>query len=345
MEIAKIRAARILWSKICEAYGISEEKRTIHIHTTSSQWNMTLYDPHVNMLRGTTEAMSSILGGADLITVLPFDTPYGNGSAFSDRVARNVQIILRDEAYLDRVVDPSAGSYYIENLTDAIAEKAWELFRNTEREGGFRMALEKGSVQERVLASRKKKIDRLASGRDHLLGTNSFPNFNEVILEQLKQESKADTIASEMTPLQAVRIASMFEEVRLETEKSGKRPSVLMFKYGNPAWATARATFSGNFFASAGYEILDQAAFSSVEEGIQEARKAAPSIIVLCSDDNNYPSLAPPLIEALGDQAVLVIAGYPADAMEELQKAGIEHFIHVKTKLLESLRQFNKILL
>jgi len=149
MEIAKIRAARILWSKICEAYGISTEKSTINIHCTSSQWNMTLYDPHVNMLRGTTEAMSSILGGADLITVLPFDHPYGSSTAFSDRVARNVQIILRDEAYLDRVADPSAGSYYIESLTDAIAEKSWELFRETEKEGGFMKALKNGSVQKK----------------------------------------------------------------------------------------------------------------------------------------------------------------------------------------------------
>ncbi len=148
MEIAKIRAARILWRKICEVYGLPAEKSQVRIHSTTSQWNMTLYDPHVNMLRGTTEAMSSILGGADLITVLPFDHPYGKSSAFSDRIARNVQIILRDEAYLDRVADPAAGSYYIESLTDSLAEKAWELFRKTERKGGFRKAFEKGFIQE-----------------------------------------------------------------------------------------------------------------------------------------------------------------------------------------------------
>jgi methylmalonyl-CoA mutase len=345
MEIAKIRAARILWFKICEVYGISEEKKTINIHCTSSQWNMTLYDPHVNMLRGTTEAMSSILGGADLITVLPYDHPYGSSSIFSDRVARNVQIILRDEAYLDRVADPSAGSYYIESLTDALAERAWELFRDTEKEGGFQKALEKGSVQKLVLASRKKKLDRMSSGRDTLLGTNAFPNFNEVILEHFKQESKGDVLEAEMTALKPVRIASMFEDLRLETEKSGNRPSVFMFKYGNPAWATARATFSGNFFACAGYEILDQPAFSSVEEGIEEAKKADPALIVMCSDDHTYSSLVPRLIEALGDQSILVVAGYPKSTLEELQNAGIEHFIHVKTNLLESLRQFNKILL
>jgi len=137
----------------------------------------------------------------------------------------------------------------------------------------------------------------------------------------------------------------MFEELRMETEKSGKRPSVLMFKYGNPAWATARATFSGNFFACAGYEILDLPAFASIEEGIVEARKANPALIVLCSDDKTYTSLATKLIETMGGQSLLVVAGYPKDTLEELQNAGIEHFIHVKTNMLESLRQFNKILL
>jgi methylmalonyl-CoA mutase len=137
----------------------------------------------------------------------------------------------------------------------------------------------------------------------------------------------------------------MFEELRLETEKSGKRPSVLMFKYGNPAWASARATFSGNFFACAGYEILDQPAFSSIEQGIEEAGRAHPALIVLCSDDHTYSTLAPRVIQSLGDQSLIVLAGYPMDTLEELREAGIEHFIHVKTNILESLRQFNKLLL
>ncbi len=145
---------------------LEPESGRIRIHSTSSEWNMTLYDPHVNMLRGTTEAMSSILGGADLSTVLPFDHPYGTAHAFSDRIARNVQIILRDEAYLERVADPSSGSYYIESLTDSIAEKAWDLFRETESKGGFRKAFQSGWIQEMVLDSKHKKSERVASGEN-----------------------------------------------------------------------------------------------------------------------------------------------------------------------------------
>ena len=160
MEIAKLRAARILWAKIAEAYGVESSQTSIRIRSASSEWNMTLYDPHVNMLRGTTQAMSSILGGADLVTVLPYDYPNGKGTLFSNRIARNVQIILREEAYFDRVADPASGSYYIESLTDSLAEKAWNLFREVEALGGFRKAFAAGWIQDKVEASRKKRTDR-----------------------------------------------------------------------------------------------------------------------------------------------------------------------------------------
>ena len=345
MEIAKIRAARILWSKIAEVYGLQPESSQVQIQSTTSQWNMTLYDPHVNMLRGTTEAMSAILGGADLITVLPYDHPYGKSAKYSERVARNVQIILRDEAYLDRIADPAAGSYYLENLTDSLAEKAWELFREIENIGGFRVALEKGFVQGLLSKSKQKKLDRMASGRDHLLGTNAFPNFHELILDQYTEEAITELPEPTLSPIRPFRIASMFEDLRLETEKSGKRPSVFLFKYGSPAWATARAGFSGNFFACAGYEILDQPAFTSIEAGIKAAKKADPDILVLCSADDNYSSMAASLSEAMGQDTVLVVAGNPTESMEQLQGYGIKQFIHMRTNLLETLQEFNKHLL
>ncbi|MFH0755912.1 MAG: methylmalonyl-CoA mutase family protein [Bacteroidota bacterium] len=345
MEIAKLRAARILWAQICKEYGLETESGKIRIHSTTSQWNMTLYDPHVNMLRGTTEAMSSILGGADLITVLPFDHPTLNSNAFSDRIARNVQIILRDEAYLERVNDPSSGSYYIESLTDSIAEKACDLFRKTEAKGGFRKAFQSGWIQELVLSSKKKKSDLIASGSSHILGTNAYPNFHEFIHEQLGRGAQDEEADASMVPLRPFRSAAMFEELRLETESSVKRPRVFLFKYGNPAWGSARAAFSGNFFACAGYEILEPHAFDSLEPGIAAAMDAQAEIVVLCSSDDSYTAMAPPVVEALKDKAIVVVAGYPADTIQALQEAGIEHFIHLKSKLLETLKQFNKLIL
>ena len=348
MGIAKLRAARILWTKIAEAFGIDDAKAGIRIHSVSSEWNMTLYDPHVNMLRGTTEAMSSILGGADMVNVLPYDYPKGLASEFSDRIARNVQIILREEAYFDQVADPASGSYYIESLTDSIAEKAWDLFCEVEAMGGFRKAFADGWIQEKVVASRKLKSERASSGKGRILGTNAFPNFHELnLLQQIAapEKKKTDTDCSTLTPLLPFRLSFSFEKLRLETEQSAKRPRVLLFKYGNPAWMTARATFAGNFFACAGYEIVDHNPFKNVEEGIKFGKSGAFDLVVLCSSNDVYRETAPAVHEALAGISIVVIAGYPADTIHELKKAGLEHFIHRNSNVLETLTSFNKMLL
>ena len=345
MEIAKLRGARILWAKIAEAYEVDPANRKIRIHSTSSEWNMTLYDPYVNMLRGTTEAMSSIIGGTDMLSVLPFDYPYGKTTEFSQRIARNVQIILREEAYFDRVSDPAAGSYYIENLTDSMGEKAWEVFSEVESKGGFRKSFESGWIQEQILESRDSKIQTTSSGKRKLLGTNAYPNFNETILEAFSEKEAETQFGGTVTPLNPFRISSLFEEVRLQTERSNKRPRVLLFKYGNPAWVTARAAFSGNFFACSGYEILDQPAFPSVEEGIQAAHDSSADVVVLCGSDDDYAGFAPSVAKAFAKKAIVVIAGNPTETFDSLKEAGINHFIHVKSNLLETLKEFNSILL
>ncbi|MCP4647054.1 MAG: methylmalonyl-CoA mutase small subunit, partial [bacterium] len=276
------------------------------------------------------------------------DHPYGTGSEFSDRIARNVQIILREEAYFDRVSDPASGSYYIENLTDSMAEKAWDLFCEVESMSGFRKAFEAGWIQEKVLASRAKKTERSSTGRGHILGTNAFPNFNELILDQLKEftnADEADEYTGSLIPLKPFRLSSLFEELRLETERSPRRPKVLLFKYGHPAWMTARASFSGNFFATAGYEIVDRPPFSTVEKGIAYCNAEDFDIVVLCSSDEAYGESAPSVQKALHEKSIVVVAGYPTDSIETLRKAGIEHFIHMKSKLLETLTSFNKKIL
>ena len=348
MEIAKLRAARLLWAKIAEAYGVESSRTHIRIHSVSSQWNMTLYDPYVNMLRGTTEAMSSILGGADLVNVLPYDYPNGKGTIFSNRLARNVQIILREEAHFDKVTDPAAGSYYIENLTDSLAEKAWDQFCEVESLGGFSKAFAAGWIQEKAEFSKKKKTDRATSGKGRILGTNAYPNFHEMNLHQLITSPKSlarDATGSTLKPLETFRLSKPFEKLRLETERGKKRPRVLLIKYGNPVWMTARATFAANFFACAGYEIIDRSPFDNVEEGIAFAESEDFEIVVLCSSDDVYRDTAPAVHKALSGTSMVVIAGYPADDMEALQKAGLEHFIHRNSNVLQTLINFNKALL
>ena len=348
MEIAKLRAARFIWAKIAEAYGIPTARRKIFIHSISAKWNMTIYDPYVNMLRGTSEGMSSILGGADMVSVLPFDHPYGTGSRFSDRIARNVQLILREEAHFDLVTNPASGAYFIESLTDSMAEKAWDLFCEVESMGGFRRAFEAGWIQEKVYASRKNKEKRYASGESPLLGTNMFPNFSELVKGKLGDNhllrNEVDANPA-LTPLLQFRPSEMFEDIRLQTERSGRRPRVLLFKYGDPVWMIARATFAGNFFGCAGYKIMDEPPFESIKEGIEFCESGDYDLVVLCSSDDTYKDAAPLVQKALKGKSIVVVAGYPADSIDSLRKAGIEHFIHRKSNLLEVLTSFNNLLL
>lgn len=349
MEISKLRAARVLWNALCEGYGIESGSIPVQIHSVTARWNMTLYDPHVNMLRATTEAMASVLGGADLITVLPYDLLRKGTHSFSNRMARNVQNIIRDEAYLDKVADPAAGSYYVEKLTDFIAEGAWDLFRKTESDGGFLKAFEDGLVQEQIEGSRHKKEEKTASGKFHLLGTNAYPNALEMALPLLENEpapgAAVDDPPPQLRPISPYRASGEFDRLRLQTESSGKRPRVFLFKFGDPGWATARANFAGNFFACAGYEITDPPVQPRIDLGIDLAHGSGADLVVLCSADETYPDLARQVAGTLGEKAMIVVAGQPGDMKEELEKTGVNDFIHMKVNLLEKLNEFNRILL
>lgn len=178
MEIAKLRAARMVWSQIVREFGGKAEAQKIRIHTGTSIWNKTLYDPYVNMLRATTEALSGIAGGCDSLHVGAFDEPAGLPSEFSRRIARNTQIILKEESHLDRVIDPAGGSWYVETLTRQVAENAWKLFQEVEARGGMFRALEKGFPQEHITEIAQKRAENIARRKDKLIGTNIYPNLN-----------------------------------------------------------------------------------------------------------------------------------------------------------------------
>ncbi|MEN8226254.1 MAG: acyl-CoA mutase large subunit family protein, partial [Bacteroidota bacterium] len=162
MEIARIRAARHLWAMIVKAYGPSNDKvGRMSIHTETASWNITVYDPYVNMLRTTTESMSSVIAGVDSHTVKPFNSAYTRPDDFSERIARNQQLLLKEETYLDKVADPGAGSYYIENLTDTLISGAWELFLQTEEKGGFQKALIEGYIQAEIKKTAGRRLSNL----------------------------------------------------------------------------------------------------------------------------------------------------------------------------------------
>jgi len=352
MEIAKFRAARMLWAEIVKAYEPKADScccSKMKVHAVTSRFNQTIYDSHVNLLRSMTETMSAALAGVDSIETLPFDLQYKQPDEFSERIARNQQIMLREESHLNKVVDPAGGSYYIETLTASVAEVAWKLFNEVVDGGGFLALLEKGDVQKAVNESNAKRHTDVARRKEILLGTNQYPNINEKALEKIENNGCCCCCGKQeeegaVEHLGFDRAASRFEALRLATERSGKRPKVFMLTIGNLAMRLARAQFSGNFFGCAGYEIIDNNGFPTVQEGIDAAMEAKADIVVLCSSDDEYAQYAPEAFKALDGRALFVVAGAPA-CMEELKAQGINDFIHVRVNVLDTLAAFNDKLL
>lgn len=353
MEIAKFRAGRLLWAQIVAAYEAgAKEAAKMYVHASTSEWNQSVYDAYVNLLRSQTETMSAALAGVDSITVTPFDAAYQKADEFSERFARNQQLLLKEESHFNQVVDASAGSYYIENLTASLAEEAWKIFLNVEDKGGFIAAIRQGFVQQEVNASSEARLKAVSSRREILLGTNQYPNFNETALEKVggklpKHEGNSSTCycADNKGTLPVLTFAhgsSQFDSLRLATEVSGKRPKAFMLTIGSLSMRLARAQFACNFFGCAGYEVIDNLGFETAQEGVQEARRVGADIIVMCSSDEEYATLAPQAFEAIkGGKELFVVAGAP-ECTDELKAQGITNFINVRSNVLQTLQDFSK---
>ena len=345
MEIAKFRAARMLWAQIVKQYEPKCDCACqMHVCAYTSEYNQTLFDSYVNLLRSQTETMSAAIANVDSIVVTPFDKPYETPTEFAERIARNQQLLLKEEAHFDKLVDVAGGSYTIEHLTDAIAKEGWKLFLAVEEAGGFLAEALKGNIVNAVNASNDKRHADAARRKEFILGTNQFPNFTE------KSDGKQPlgpvcccstaTTETELPALNKARLASEFETLRLATEKAEKQPIAFMLTIGNLAMRQARAQFSCNFLAAAGYKVMDNLGFKTVEEGVDAALEAKADIVVICSSDDEYAEYAIPAFQYLAGRAMFVVAGAPA-CSEDLKAAGIENFIHVKSNQLETLKAYN----
>jgi methylmalonyl-CoA mutase len=220
MEIAKLRAIRVLWAKIVEQYNPEHTcSQAMYIHSETTKWNKAMYDAHTNMLRVTTEAMSATLGGCNSLAITPFDVAYKHSDDFSERIAKNVQLILQEESYFDKIIDPAGGSYYIESLTDQLAEKAWALFQQTEAKGGFIKALKKGFIQSEIeVVANQKKAD-IESGKLVILGVNKHPNPSDKLKKKVTVSlEKKDFGDTEFKALNIFRAVEEIEKERLKAE-------------------------------------------------------------------------------------------------------------------------------
>lgn len=355
MEIAKFRAGRMLWAKIVEAYkaplftAALKDAAKMNVSAETSRFNMTVFDAYVNLLRSQTETMSAALAGVDEIVVTPFDVTYEEPNEFAERIARNQQLLLKEESHFDKVVDPAAGSFYIENLTHAIAAEAWKQFLAIQEQGGMYQMVAEGKVQAAIQENLTKRLSDVAKRKEVLLGSNQFPNFTETAAKKIKKTDCCcgccATNHGEIPALPVARAAEEFEALRLETEGAKKQPVAFMLTIGNLAMRIARAQFSCNFLACAGYKVIDNNGFKTVAEGIKAARKAKADIIVLCSSDDEYATLAPEAWKTLKDaKEIFIVAGAPA-CSEDLKAQGITNFINVRSNVLETLKSYNAQLL
>ena len=333
LEIAKLRALRLLWSRVVESFGGKDSEARTAIFARTSRWNTTVYDPHVNVLRATTEAMSAALGGADAVTVARFDEPYSKPTEAGRRLARNTQIILKAEAQIARVADAGGGSYYLETITDQLARKAWEILQAVEAAGGFTHFKAEGRLQFELDKSQTARESAVAMRRRVLLGTNQYPNRKETALDR-----------ADLDRVFAVRRgARAYEELRLRTEQhmkqGGKNPLFLLAEIGDPRMRAARSGFAANFFGCAGFALATHRYQSA--EAIADAEA---DLIVLCSSDAEYPAIVGQLMSALkgkGHDTPVVVAGNPESA-EQLKAAGVVDFVHVRSNPIETLSRWQR---
>ncbi|MFD5465736.1 methylmalonyl-CoA mutase family protein [Kitasatospora sp. NPDC127059] len=322
LTIAKFRAARRLWARVAEVSGASAEASAQRQHAVTSRVMMTARDPWVNMLRTTVACLAAGVGGADAVTVLPFDSALGRPDAFARRIARNTQSILLEESHLARVIDPAGGSWYVEQLGEELAQAAWAWFQEIERAGGQFAALTSGLVGERIAATWAERSVKLAKRREPVTGVSEFPLLDE---QPLVREPAPARYAG---GLPQVRRAEAYEALRDRSDAfvaaTGARPTLFLASIGSASAHTGRTTFAANLFQAGGIattsaEGVDPAAFASA------FRESGATVACLCSSDALYGEHAASVAEALkaaGAQRVL-LAGRPAEV-----PAGVDEFIY-----------------
>ncbi|WP_246140965.1 methylmalonyl-CoA mutase family protein [Bacillus marasmi] len=339
MEMAKLRAARLLWSKLTEAYAVAPELRKLVISAETSPYTKTKYDPYVNLLRAGNEAFAAILGGIQYLHVSPFNEPEGKVNGFSDRIARNIQLVLKEEAHLKNVVDPAGGSWYIESLTNELAEKAWALFLEIDEKGGLVSALRSNWLQEQIQAVKEKRQKDIFTRKQSIIGTNIYANLAEEPLQvqeanAAKQDGSFQTIAQE-------RLAQPYEVLRSRAEKLVAEPTIGLICLGELKNHKARADFITGFVAPGGIKTVKSDAVDSIESAVAFVSGTPVSHYCICGSNDQYNEFGAELVAKLKEQnpaATFYIAG-ALENETEWKTAGIRDFITVKSNCYQTLAQ------
>lgn len=317
LTMAKYRAARRLWARVTEACGIEPAAQRQHAVTSGAM--MTRRDPWVNMIRTTVACFAAAAGGADAITVGPYDSAIGVPDPLGLRIARNTQLLLREESHVDQVIDPSGGSYYVESLTDALAMAAWGLFQ--ELEAG-------ASLAERIEATHRARNQDVATRRLPLTGVSEFPDLDESAVDRLPVASDPGMR----------RLAEPFEALRDATDASPSRPTAFLASLGPIAVHTARSSFASNLLAAGGIEAKVGDGFDTPAEAASAWKASGTPIAVVCSSDEMYEEHASAAVAALKDAG----CGYVLLASRPDDRWSADGYIYAGCDALAALRMIHE---
>ncbi|SEM88024.1 heterodimeric methylmalonyl-CoA mutase small subunit [Mesobacillus persicus] len=345
METAKLRAARILWDKAMEAYEANEESRKMVISAETSQFTKTVFDPYVNLLRAGNEAFAAVLGGVQYLSVTALDEVAGKTSSFSERIARNTQLILKSEAHLEKVTDPAGGSWYVETLTHELAEKAWSFFLEIDEQGGILEVLKSNWLQNDLAKTRAKREEDLYLRKQSMIGTNVYANVTEQ-MDSIDVKSYSPSSSSTMfLPLENKRLAEPYEFLRyraLEIERNtGEKPAIGLIGLGDLKKRKPRVDFMTSFLASGGIEAKKSEDIHDSQAAIQFIKETGLKHYCLCGDNYQYEEQGLNLVKELAvklPELQLSLAGLPDEVTRTaLSQAGIKQYYHVKSNNYEAL--------
>ncbi|MBU42040.1 MAG: hypothetical protein CMN76_02380 [Spirochaetaceae bacterium] len=375
-EMAKLRSARFLWSQIAAAYAEVCEKEgketgdwkaacALQQSTETSVFELSALDPYTNMLRATTQSISAVLGGTQRHTVHPFHLITDREDAFSRRMARNIQNLIRHESYLQQVADPGGGSYYLETLTDDLASASFQDFQSLETDGGFLENLKSGTIQKELSKQLEESLARVGSRRSTYVGANQYPSLKEDVRELrfdpysghwingVHLESDEST-GKTVVPVRFGRATAGFEDLRIHfksyEEQKGFRPEILLVPAGKLAMQRARAAFSQNFLGCAGFAVEDPGSLgdsASAASFLKDKLSKNSNVVALtlCSSDEEYEQLADAIMPIAKEKGLpVIVAGLP-ESKDALSQKGIVEFIHLKSSVLDTLVELQKRIL
>nr|BDT34345.1 methylmalonyl-CoA mutase subunit beta [Myxococcus sp. MH1] len=343
-EIAKLRAARLLWAKVVAASGGSPEAQAMRLHARTAIGTKTQRDPWVNILRATAESFAAVVAGADSVSTSPFDEPLGTPDEGARRLARNTQLILRDESSLNRVADPAGGSYYLEQLTSELARAAWTELQRIESLGGLEKALAQGDIAKVLAETRAAREKAVRSRKQPIVGVSEFPFLGEA---PVRREARTRSTVASSEGLKPTRIAEPFESLRDASDRyvtaHGQRPTAFLASLGTVAEHTARSTWVVNALAAGGIESKEKHGFADPAAVVTAFAESGATLAVISGPDAMYPEWVPALTAALKAKGArtVAVAGRPGEHEAAFHAAGVDLFIFAGADLFALLNSLH----